>query len=80
MLRQEALDHVQLWLGLVSLLLWFTVSYGIVLAANLTQGGSPSRIIIAGAIGLLFAALPWLAYRRLVRTEIDRRRARPRTR
>jgi hypothetical protein len=64
---QEASERAQLILGAVSLLIWFAVAYG--LAVTWLLAGAPdSRIILAGMIALAVAALPWLGYRRLVKT------------
>jgi hypothetical protein len=64
--QQEATERAQLLLGAVSLLLWFAVAYA--LAVNwLLAGASDSRVILAGTIALVVAALPWLGYRSLVR-------------
>jgi hypothetical protein len=64
--RQEAAERAQLILGAVSLVVWFAVAF--TLAVNWLLGGAPdTRIILAGFIALGVAAIPWLAYRRLVR-------------
>jgi hypothetical protein len=64
--HQEATGRAQLLLGAVSLVLWFAVAY--TLAVNwLLAGASDSRAILAGSIALAVAALPWLAYKPLVR-------------
>lgn len=76
--EQEARERVQLWLGFLSLGLWFLVSFGLVAALNLPAYGRGAPIIMAGFLGLALSALPWLWYRRLVSTETDRRRARHR--
>ena len=63
---QEASERAQLILGAVSLIVWFGVAFG--LAVPWVLDGAPdSRIILAGTIGLAVAALPWLAYRPLVK-------------
>ncbi len=62
----EARDRAQLILGAVSLVIWFAVAFG--LAVPWVMAGEPdTRIILAGTIGLAAAAVPWLAYRPLVR-------------
>jgi hypothetical protein len=53
-------------LGAVSLVIWFVVAF--TLAVYWLLAGAPdTRIILAGVIALAVAAVPWLAYRRLVR-------------
>ncbi len=63
--HQDAAERAQLLLGAVSLVLWFAVAFGLAVTWVL-QGASDSRIILAGMIALAVAAVPWLAYRRLV--------------
>ncbi|MDQ3811151.1 MAG: hypothetical protein M3336_12760 [Chloroflexota bacterium] len=61
----EARDRAQLILGAISLLVWFVVAF--TLSVSWLLAGAPqSRVMLAGGIGLAVAALPWLAYRRLV--------------
>ena len=53
-------------LGAVSLVIWFAVAF--TLAVSWLLAGAPeSRIILAGFIALAVCAIPWLAYRPLVR-------------
>jgi len=64
--RQEAGERAQLILGAVSLVIWFAVAFALAVTWVL-EGAPDSRIILAGFIALGVAALPWLAYRPLVR-------------
>ena len=62
----EARERAQLILGAISLVVWFAVAFG--LAVPWVMGGaSESRIILAGTIALAAAAIPWLAYKPLVK-------------
>jgi hypothetical protein len=63
---QEAAERAQLILGAISLVIWFGVAFGLAVPW-LLQGAPESRVILAGFIALGVAALPWLAYRPLVR-------------
>lgn len=65
-----------MWLGLASFIIWFVVAVSLVLVFNLTESGRPSRIILAGSAAFVVAALPWVAYDRLVRKEKARLMAR----
>lgn len=71
----QARDSVQLYLGVVSLLLWFATSFWLIVALDLASG-RPARIILAGFAALLVAAVPWLGYRRLVAAASARARRR----
>jgi hypothetical protein len=62
----EAKDRAQLILGAVSLVIWFSVAFTLAVSW-LLAGAAESRAILAGFIALAVAALPWLAYRPLVR-------------
>ena len=65
--QQEAAEWVQLRLGLLSLLLWLFFTFGLLTYLGLqTINDHPALIVMAGCLGLAVAALPWLAYRRLV--------------
>jgi len=63
---QEAAERAQMILGAVSLVIWFAVAFGLAVPW-LLQGAPESRIILAGFIALGVAAVPWLAYRSLVK-------------
>jgi hypothetical protein len=66
MTPSDARDRAQMILGAISLIIWFAVAFG--LAVPWVMAGAPeSRIILAGTIGLAAAALPWLAYKPLVK-------------
>ena len=62
----EARERAQLLLGAVSLALWLAVGYSLALLLYV-QTHTGRSILLAGAIALAVAALPWLGYRRLVR-------------
>jgi hypothetical protein len=63
-------------LGAVSLVMWFAVAFGLAIAWQVTED-QPKPILQAGGIALVVAALPWLAYSRLVRwAKRGRKRAR----
>jgi hypothetical protein len=53
-------------LGLISLVLWFGVAFGLSIAWQVTDE-RPQPALMAGGIALIVAALPWLGYGRLVR-------------
>ncbi|HLZ26068.1 MAG TPA: hypothetical protein VKV73_01955 [Chloroflexota bacterium] len=72
----EARDRAQLILGAVSLVLWFAVAFGLAIAWYVDDN-TPQPIFMAGGIALIVAALPWLAYRPLVR-RFRKARAHPR--
>ena len=66
MTLQEATERAQLLLGAVSLLLWFAVAYA--LSVTWLLDGQPrTRVMLAGAIALAVAAVPWVVYGPLVR-------------
>ena len=62
----EAREFAQMVLGAVSLVIWFGVAFGLAIAWQVTED-QPRQIMLAGGIALVVAALPWLAYRPLVR-------------
>ena len=62
----EARDRAQMILGAVSLVLWFGVAFGLSIAWYVDDN-TPQPIFMAGGIALLVAALPWLAYKPLLR-------------
>jgi hypothetical protein len=53
-------------LGAVSLVVWFAVAFALGVAWYVDDN-TPQPIFMAGGIALLIAAIPWLAYRPLVR-------------
>ena len=71
----EAREFAQAVLGAVSLVIWFAVAFGLAIAWQVTQD-QPKQIMLAGGIGLVAAALPWLGYPRLV-THLTRRGSGP---
>jgi membrane protein YdbS with pleckstrin-like domain len=62
----EARDRAQMILGAVSLIVWFVVAFGLAIAWYVDDN-TPQPIFMAGGIALMIAAVPWLAYRPLVR-------------
>jgi hypothetical protein len=62
----EAREFAQMLLGAVSLVIWFAVAFGLAIAWQVNDDTPAPRILSAGGIGLVAAALPWLAYRPLV--------------
>jgi hypothetical protein len=76
---RDARDTVQGRLGLVSLLLWFAFTFGVAYLLLLAVPNLRAPVVLLlGGLGLIVAALPWLAYRRLVEAEL-RRKQRPRS-
>ena len=71
----EAREFAQAVLGAVSLVVWFAVAFGLAIAWQVTED-QPKQIMLAGGIGLVAAALPWLGYQRLV-THLTRRGSGP---
>ena len=63
--EREARELAQALLGLISLLVWFGLSFGVAIALQLNSTQN-SRIMMVGGVSLLVAALPWLAYRQVV--------------
>jgi hypothetical protein len=64
--ESEARDHAQFILGAISLVIWFAVAFTLGVRLFVDEYTAPP-ILIAGGIALVVAALPWLAYRWLVR-------------
>ena len=62
----EARERAQLILGAASLVVWFAVAFGLAVAWYVDDN-TPQPIFMAGGIALAVAAIPWLAYRPLVR-------------
>jgi hypothetical protein len=63
---QEAREFAQAVLGLVSLVVWFGLSFGVAIAMQLTYSNNRT-IMMIGGVALVIAALPWLGYHRLVK-------------
>lgn len=75
LVKREAEERWQMILGLISLVVWFAVSFALILAMDAILGpGRPSRIIVAGTIAALAAAAPWIPYQRLVQRDVQRGR------
>ena len=68
----EARDLAQFVLGAISLVVWFLVAFALSYAWFIDEY-SARPILMAGGIAFGVAALPWLAYRRLVRRFTTRR-------
>ena len=62
----EARDRAQFILGAVSLIIWFVVAFALGVRWFIDEN-TAQPILIAGGIALMVAAIPWLAYRPLVR-------------
>ena len=62
----EARDRAQFLLGAVSLVVWFLVAFGLCVLWFVDEY-SARPILMAGGIAFMVAALPWLAYKPLVR-------------
>ncbi|GEM_PF-5083334 len=75
--EQRARERVQLWLMIVSTVLWFVLTYTVATVLDIAHSDRPARVIPLGFAMLVLAALPWLAYRRLVAAEVRRRLRRP---
>jgi hypothetical protein len=79
--EQDARDAVQLRLGFASLVIWMVVGFGAV--GVLSSGGGvirPVFLLLLGVLAIVPAALPWLAFDRLVRAYVARSIARDRER
>ena len=68
----EARDRAQFILGAISLVLWFGVAFGLAITW-FVDDNTPQPIFMAGGLALIVAALPWLAYKALVRRLRKRR-------
>ena len=62
----EACERAQMILGAVSLVIWFIVAFTLSVRWFVDEY-SAQPILMAGGIAFIVAALPWLAYRWLVR-------------
>jgi hypothetical protein len=66
MTTANARDRAQFILGAVSLVIWLAVAFTLGVRWYVDENTAPP-ILMAGGIALMVAALPWLAYRPLVR-------------
>ena len=65
-IEAEARDRAQFLLGGISLAIWFVAAFGLSVAWFVDEyHGRP--ILMAGGVAFVLAAIPWLAYRPLVR-------------
>jgi hypothetical protein len=64
--ESEARERAQMILGAISLVIWFAVAFALAVRWFVNEY-SARPILMAGGIAFLVAALPWLAYRPLVR-------------
>jgi membrane protein YdbS with pleckstrin-like domain len=62
----EARDRAQMILGAISLVIWLIVAFALGVVWYIDED-TPQPILMAGGIALMVAALPWLAYRPLLR-------------
>jgi uncharacterized membrane protein len=62
----DARDRAQFLLGAISLIVWFLVAFGLSVMWFVDEY-SARPILMAGGVAFMIAALPWLAYRPLVR-------------
>jgi hypothetical protein len=62
----EARDRAQFILGAISLVIWFVVAFTLGVTWYIDED-TAQPILMAGGIAFAIAALPWLAYPRLVR-------------
>ena len=53
-------------LGAISLIIWFIVAFTLGVRWFIDEN-TAQPILMAGGVALMVAAVPWLAYRRLVR-------------
>jgi hypothetical protein len=64
--ESEARERAQMILGAISLVIWFAVAFTLGVRWYVDEY-TARPILLAGGIALAVAALPWLAYRPLVR-------------
>ena len=74
-LEHEARERVRFVLSALTMVLWFLLTFGVAAALQAQRWEHPARVIPLGFALLPVAALPWLAYRRLVRAAVRRERA-----
>ena len=65
-IESEARDRAQMILGAISLVIWFVVAFALGVRWFIDEN-TAQPILMAGGIALMVAAIPWLAYRPLVR-------------
>jgi hypothetical protein len=75
-LEREAKERVAFYLALASTLIWFVVTFTVATLLDVAHSDRPARVIPLGFVVLAFSALPWLAYKRLVRSWVRRKLAR----
>lgn len=76
--RQEAADYVQFRLGLLTTVLWFALSFGVVGALSMLGTLRAPTLLMIGGLCFAVAALPWLGYSRLVERRLAQLRSQPR--
>ncbi len=69
-IESEARDRAQMILGAISLVIWFVVAFALGVRWFIDEN-TAQPILMAGGIALMVAAIPWLAYRPLVRRLSD---------
>lgn len=69
---QEARDRAQFLLGAISLVIWFILAFALAIRWFIDEY-TPQPIFMAGGVAFIVAALPWVAYRPLVRHFMTRR-------
>jgi hypothetical protein len=75
--EREARERVQARLALISLIIWFVASFGAAALLVPRYGVRAPLVLAIGFGALLVAALPWLAYSRLVEADLQARRRPP---
>ena len=65
-IESDARDRAQFILGAISLMMWFVVAFALGVKWFIDED-TPQPILMAGGIALAVAAVPWLAYKPLVR-------------
>ena len=63
---EDARDQAQFILGAISLIIWFVVAFSLGVRWYIDEY-TAQPILMAGGIAFMVAALPWLAYKPLVR-------------
>jgi hypothetical protein len=64
--ESEARDRAQIILGAISLVIWFIVAFTLSVRWFIDEY-TAQPILMAGGVAFAIAAVPWLAYRWLVR-------------
>lgn len=75
-LEQQVRESVQARLGLFSIVIWFLVTFAAVVPLRLVYEIRAPFVLLVGFLALAIAALPWLAYGRMVETRLRRERQR----